>query len=62
MTTLPSIRVTANRSKRTFTLRKGSSIYRTNKFESQEFHSALMHWTQSDWRQFLKTDEYTVIK
>lgn len=52
-----TIKVTPNNSKRTFTIRKGGLKYRTIPMSKQEFHEA-GYWTENDWRQFLKTDEY----
>jgi hypothetical protein len=49
--------VAANHSKRTFTLRKNGSKYRTDPMSKQEFNSAL-NWTGNDWVQFFKTDGY----
>ena len=60
-----TIKVKANQSARTFTIRKyvdGKLIakYRTIPMSQDEFDSAEM-WTEQDWRQFLKTDEYYVV-
>lgn len=63
MTTLnQTIKVTANKSQRTFTIRtyvdgKLSSKYRTIKLSKEEFQNAEYN-TDNDWKQFLKTDEY----
>lgn len=51
------LRISANRSKRTFTIRTESGKYRTYPMSREEFDSAEM-WTGNDWGQFLKTDEY----
>lgn len=61
-----TIETTANKSARTFTLRTFingvlSSKYRTLKMSKEEFNSA-NYWTQNDWKNFLKTDEYFLIK
>lgn len=58
--------VKGNKSKRTFTLRftyeDGSKVkYRTIPFSKEEFVSA-EHWSEDDWKQFLKTDEYYEVK
>jgi len=53
---------TANKSKRTFTLRDKGNKYRTQKMSKQEFESAYYYWTSNDWKQFLKTDEYSIVK
>ena len=60
------LKVTSNKSKRTFTLRftygDGSGVkYRTIPFSKEEFVSA-EHWSENDWKQFLKTDEYYEVK
>lgn len=58
---MKTIKVKANQSKRTFTIRtSGGNKYRTIPMSQDEFDSAEM-WTQEDWRQFLKTDEYYVL-
>lgn len=60
------LKVSSNKSKRTFTLRftyeDGSKVkYRTIPFSKEEFVSA-EYWTENDWKQFLKTDEYYEVK
>ena len=61
-----SIKVTANQSKRTYTIRKYihgkcSSKYRTMQMDQQEFDNHEMN-TENDWKQFLKSDVYYTIK
>ena len=56
------MKATANKSRRTFTLRDGGNKYRTQKMSKQEFESAYYYWTSNDWKQFLKTDEYSIVK
>ena len=56
------IKISANQSKRTFTIRTNGSKYRTSPMSKQEFESANNFWTGNDWNQFLKTDEYFVVK
>ena len=56
------IRVTANQSKRTFTIRKsypdGTKVkYRTIKMSQEDFDNEEFN-TVNDWKQFLKSDEY----
>jgi len=51
------IDVTANQSKRTFTLRIDGTKYRTNPLSKEEFQSCLNN-TGNDWQQFLKSDDY----
>ena len=55
------IRVTANKSKRTFTIRKNGSKYRTLPMTKQDFQSN-QHNSGQDWQEFLKTDAYYVVK
>ena len=56
------MKATANKSKRTFTLRDGNNKYRTQKMSKQEFESAYYYWTSNDLKKFLKTDEYYIVK
>jgi len=56
------IKVAANQSKRTFTIRKyfnGKVFakYRTIEMSQEEFDSEEMN-TYNDWKQFLKSDDY----
>lgn len=55
------IKVTPNNSRRTFTLRTDGAKYRTIQMSRGEFESAKA-WTGNDWSQFLKTDEYYVVR
>jgi hypothetical protein len=62
METTEQIKATANKSKRTFTIRKyidGKlfSKYRTIPLSKEEFQSEEMN-TENDWKQFLKSDDY----
>ena len=63
MTTLnETIKVKANQSKRTFTIRTYSNgqltaKYRTNVMSRSEFESEENN-TPNDWNQFLKSDDY----
>ena len=59
--------ITANHSKRTLTIRvyhngKLSSKYRTLKLSKEDFHYYSNFATQGDIRQFLKSDEYYIVK
>ena len=60
-------KVTPNYGKRTFTIRvqnlaeKTIFNYRTNVFDRDEFDSMEFN-TQIDWHNFMKTDEYYLIK
>lgn len=55
------IKVTANKSQRTYTLRKEGVKFRTLQMSREEFDSA-EYWTGQDWSNFLKTDEYYIVK
>lgn len=63
------IKATPNYSKRTFTLREvqidrvgiHKTKYRTHKMNKEEFENCLYN-TERDWFNFLKTDEYYLIK
>jgi hypothetical protein len=55
------IKTTANFSKRTFTIRKNGSKYRTYPMSQQEFNECI-NMTQNDWQQFLKSNEYYSVK
>lgn len=60
------ITATANKNKRTFTIRKSIngqvfSKYRTFKMSKEEFQENENN-TENDWKQFLTTDEYFVVK
>ena len=54
------IKVTPNKSQRTFTIRKDGIKFRTLQMSKEEFESA-DYWTGNDWANFLKTNEYYAI-
>lgn len=61
-----TIKVTANESVRTFTIRtyvngKLNAKYRTIKLSKEEFESEGNN-TENDWRQFLKSSDYYLVK
>ena len=56
-----TFKATANHSKRTFTIRKNGTTYRTFKMDKEEFNSAL-YWTENDWQHFLKSSDYYKVK
>jgi len=61
-----TIKVVANQSKRTFTIRtyvngKFSAKYRTIQFSKEEF-SENEYNTEKDWQHFLKSDDYYKVK
>jgi len=63
---IEEIKVKANQSKRTFTIRKfidGELFakYRTCKMSKEEFDSEERN-TENDWKQFLKSDDYYAVK
>lgn len=55
------MKITSNKSARTYTIVNETAKYRTFKMSKQEFESAY-YWTENDWKQFLKTDEYYKVK
>jgi hypothetical protein len=60
------IKVKSNKRNKTFTIRKYvnnilSVKYRTIQMNKDEFEVEEMN-TENDWRQFLKTDNYYIIK
>jgi uncharacterized protein (DUF2141 family) len=55
------IKVTPNNRSKTFTIRTNGAKYRTLQMSREEFESAKA-WTGNDWSQFLKTDEYYVVR
>jgi predicted secreted protein len=62
MKNLETITATPNYSKRTFTLRTSSgNKYRTIQLSQEEFDSC-EHNTSADWRQFLTSEDYYVVK
>lgn len=61
-----TLKVTANKSSKTFTIRtfvdkKLSSKYRTFKMSKIEFEQN-EYMTENDWKQFLKTNDYYLVK
>ena len=60
-----AIKVSANHSNRTFTIRKTYSDgykvkYRTIPMNQEEFDTEEMN-TENDWKQFLKSDDYYTV-
>ena len=55
------IKVTPNKSQRTFAIRRQGIKFRTLQMSREEFDSA-EYWTGNDWSNFLKTDEYYIVK
>ena len=63
---MEKIKVTPNKSKRTFTIRKyiGGKVfakYRTTQMSKDDFNSESMN-TSGDWKHFLKGDDYYIVK
>ena len=63
---MKTIIATPNYTKRTFTIRifikgKLNNKYRTIKLSNQEFETELNN-TENDWRQFLKSNNYFLVK
>jgi phage-related protein len=54
-------KISANKSKRTFTIRTFGSKYRTYPMDKQEFETA-WYWTGNDWSQFMKSHDYYCVK
>ena len=55
------MKITSNKSARTYTIRDNGNKYRTIRMSKEEFESAY-YWTENDWKNFLKTDEYYKVK
>ena len=58
------IKVRANQSAKTFTIRKNGIKYRTTRFSSRkDFEHADRFWTANDWQNFLSsTSDYYVVR
>jgi hypothetical protein len=56
-----TLTATPNHSKRTFTIRKNGSKYRTMPMSKEEFEEAEMN-TKNDWNWFLRSNEYKPIR
>ena len=61
-----TLKVTANESARTFTIKtyvdgKLNNKYRTIKLSREEFQSESNN-TENDWKQFLKSSDYYLVK
>lgn len=60
-----TIKVAANQSKKTFTIRKYNNgellaKYRTSTMSQEEFDNEERN-TENDWKQFLKSDDYYAV-
>ena len=63
-----TIEVRGNKRNRTFTIRLKDNLgitytkYRTIPFSKHEFKQAELFWTQNEWDNFLKSDDYYTVK
>jgi hypothetical protein len=55
------IKISSNKSARTYTIRTNNSIYRTSKMSKEEFENNSNN-TGNDWKDFLNNENYSVIK
>ena len=56
------LKISSNKSKRTFTIWTKYAKYRTLPFTKVEFREADLFWTDNDWKQFLRTNNYYNVK
>ena len=55
------LKVSSNKSKRTFTIVTDAAKYRTYQMSKEEFNDNL-HNTGNDWQNFLKSNDYYKVK
>ena len=55
------IKVRSNESKRTWTIIRSGTKYRTLRMSKEEFVNTY-YWNGNDWNQFLKSNEYYIVK
>jgi hypothetical protein len=55
------MKATQNKSARTYTLRVNGNKYRTVKMNKEEFENSY-YWTENDWNNFLKGNDYYKVK
>lgn len=55
------LKVSSNKSKRTFTIKTDTSVYRTNTMSRIEFEN-LENNTGNDWNDFLKSNDYYKVR
>jgi hypothetical protein len=55
------IKISPNKSNRTYTIRTNGSKYRTTKMSKEEFKSNSNN-TGNDWKNFLSSDDYYLVK
>ena len=56
-----TLKISANHSKRTFTIRTDYAKYRTIRLSKEEFQSCLNN-TGQDWRVFLRSGDYYKVR
>ena len=56
-----TLKISANHSKRTFTIRTDYAKYRTIRLSKEEFNSCLNN-TGQDWRIFLRSSDYYKVR
>ena len=56
-----TLKISANHSKRTFTIRTDVAKYRTIRLPKEEFNSCLDN-TGQDWRVFLRSSDYYKVR
>ena len=56
-----TLKISANHSKRTFTIRTDVAKYRTIRLSKEEFQSCLNN-TGQDWKQFLRSSDYYKVR
>ena len=56
-----TLKISANHSKRTFTIRTDVAKYRTIRMSKEEFQSCLNN-TGQDWRVFLRSSDYYKVR
>jgi hypothetical protein len=55
------IKISSNKSNRTYTIKTNGSVYRTIKMSKEEFKSNSNN-TGNDWKNFLSSDDYYLVK
>ena len=56
-----TLKISANHSKRTFTIRTDVAKYRTIRLSKEEFQSCLNN-TGQDWKQWLRSSDYYKVR
>ena len=55
------IKITENKAKRTVTIRTKHHKYRTLPFNKEDFNNQ-WYWSGNDWKDFLKGNDYYVVR